>query len=184
LRGKPVVVGGQSRRGVVAAANYVVRKFGVRSAMPMAEALRRCPDAIVIPPRMGRYAEVSGRVFDVFRRYTPLVEGLSLDEAFLDVTASRSLFGDGAAIARRIKDEIRAELSLTASAGVARSKFVAKIASDLEKPDGLVVVPDDVAAFLAPMPIERMWGVGQKTAPRMRALGFHTMGDLANAPVK
>ena len=184
LRGKPVVVGGRSRRGVVAAANYAVRKFGVRSAMPMAEALRRCPDLIVIPPRMDRYAEVSAQVFAIFHRYTPLVQGLSLDEAFLDVGASRSLFGDGAVIARLIKDDITREVSLTASAGVARSKFAAKIASDLEKPDGLVVVPDDVAAFLAPMPIERMWGIGEKTSPRLRAMGFHTLGDLATAPEK
>jgi DNA polymerase-4 len=184
LRGKPVVVGGHSRRGVVSAASYEVRKFGVRSAMPMAEALRRCPHVIVVEPHMARYAEVSAQVFAIFRRYTPLVQGLSLDEAFLDVTASQSLFGDGKAIARRIKDEVRAELALTASAGVASSKFAAKIASDLEKPDGLVVVPADVAAFLAPMPIERMWGIGQKTAPKLRALGFATLGDLARGRTK
>jgi DNA polymerase-4 len=184
LKGKPVVVGGRSRRGVVSAASYEVRKFGVRSAMPMAEALRLCPHAVVVEPHMARYAEVSARVFSIFRRYTPLVQGLSLDEAFLDVTASRSLFGDGKTIARRIKDEIRGELHLTASAGVATSKFAAKVASDLEKPDGLVVVPDDVAAFLAPMPIERMWGIGQKTAPKLRALGYATLGDFARAPVK
>ena len=182
LRGRPLVVGGKSHRGVVAAASYEVRKFGVRSAMPMAEALRRCPHAVVIPPRMERYAEVSAAVFAIFHRYTPLVQGLSLDEAFLDVTGSQSLFGDGVSIARRIKDEIRGELGLTASAGVARSKFAAKIASDLEKPDGLVLVPEDVAAFLAPMDIDRMWGVGAKTAPRLRALGFHTLGDLAAGP--
>ncbi len=127
---------------------------------------------------------VSAAVFAIFRRYTPLVQGLSLDEAFLDVSASQSLFGDGKAIGRRIKDEIRAELALTASAGVATSKFAAKVASDLEKPDGLVVVPEDVAAFLAPMPIERMWGIGQKTAPRLRALGYATLGDLARARPK
>jgi DNA polymerase IV len=184
LQGKPVIVGGRSRRGVVSAASYEVRRFGVRSAMPMAEALRLCPHAVVVEPKMSRYAEVSARVFAIFRRYTPLVQGLSLDEAFLDVTASRSLFGEGRGIARRIKDEIRAELSLTASAGVATSKFASKVASDLEKPDGLVVVPDDVAAFLAPMPIERMWGIGQKTAPRMRALGYATLGDLARAREK
>ncbi len=181
LKGKPVVVGGRSRRGVVSAASYEVRKFGVHSAMPMAEALRLCPHAVVVEPHMGRYAEVSSQVFAIFRRYTPLVQGLSLDEAFLDVTASRSLFGDGKAIARRIKDEVRAELFLTASAGVATSKFAAKVASDLEKPDGLVVVPEDVAAFLAPMPIERMWGIGQKTAPKLRALGYRTLGDFARA---
>ncbi|HEY2515051.1 MAG TPA: DNA polymerase IV [Polyangiaceae bacterium] len=184
LRGKPLIVGGRSRRGVVSAASYAVRKYGVHSAMPMAEALRLCPHAICVDPRMGRYSEVSGQVFEIFRRYTPLVQGLSLDEAFLDVTASQSLFGDGAAIAQRIKDDIRGELSLTASAGVARSKFVAKVASDLKKPDGLVVVPEDVAAFLAPLPIERMWGIGVKTAPRLRALGYATFGDFARAPEK
>ncbi len=181
LRGKPVVVGGRSRRGVVSAASYEARTYGVRSAMPMAQALRLCPRAVVVEPRMRRYAEASAQVFAIFRRYTPLVQGLSLDEAFLDVTASRSLFGDGRDIAARIKGEIRGELALTASAGVARCKFAAKVASDLEKPDGLVVVPEDVAAFLAPMPIERMWGVGQKTAPRLRALGYATLGDLARA---
>jgi DNA polymerase-4 len=182
LRGKPVIVGGPSRRGVVSAASYEARPFGVRSAMPMGEALRRCPQAIVVPVNMGRYQEVSASVFEVFRRFTPLVEGLSLDEAFLDVTASRSLFGEGVDIARAIKAAIRSELSLVASAGVAPCKFAAKIASDLEKPDGLTVVPPDgVAEFLAPLPIERMWGVGPKTAPRLRAEGFATLGDLAAA---
>ena len=181
LRGKPILVGGGMRRGVVAAASYEARAFGARSAMPMAEAMRRCPKAIVVPPRMRRYAEVSAHVFAVFQRYTPLVEGLSLDEAFLDVTGSAALFGDGATIARRIKDDITRELALTASAGVARCKFAAKIASDLRKPDGLVVVPDDVASFLAPLPIERMWGIGPKTAPRVRDAGYRTIGDLARA---
>jgi DNA polymerase-4 len=184
LRGKPVIVGGSSRRGVVLAASYEVRPFGVRSAMPMAEALRRAPQAIVVPPHRDRYASASEEVFAIFRRYTPLVEPLSLDEAFLDVTGSRALFGDGEAIAGTIKREVRAELQLTASAGVAPCKFVAKVASDLRKPDALVVVEDgDVAAFLAPLPIERMWGVGPKTAPRMRALGYETLGDLARADV-
>jgi DNA polymerase-4 len=182
LRGKPVIVGGSSRRGVVLAASYEVRPFGVHSAMPMGEALRRAPHAIVVPPRHDRYMDVSAQAFGIFRRFTPLVEPLSPDEAFLDVTASRALFGDGEAIAMAIKKAIRSELGLTASAGVASSKFVAKIASDLRKPDGLLVVPaDDVAGFLAPLPIERMWGVGPKTAPRMRALGLATLGDLARA---
>jgi len=182
LRGKPVIVGGSARRGVVLAASYEVRPFGVRSAMSMGEALRLAPHAIVVPPHRERYEGASAEVFAIFRRYTPIVEPLSLDEAFLDVTASRSLFGDGAAIARAIKSAIRTELGLTASAGVAPSKFAAKVASDLRKPDGLVVVADDgVAAFLAPLPIERMWGIGPKTAPKMRALGFATLGDLARA---
>jgi DNA polymerase IV len=182
LRGKPVIVGGRSRRGVVLAASYEVRPSGVRSAMPMAEALRRAPDAIVVPPRREAYAQASEAAFAVFQRYTPLVEPLSLDEAFLDVTGSKSLFGDGETIARSIKDAVKNELSLTASAGVAPSKFVAKIASDLRKPDGLVVVRyEEVAAFLRPLPIERMWGVGPKTAPRMRELGIRTLADLADA---
>ncbi|MEK6606599.1 MAG: DNA polymerase IV [Myxococcota bacterium] len=184
LHGRPVLVGGPVRRGVVAAASYEARTFGVHSAMPMAEALRRCPQAVVVSGRHGRYADVSARVFAIFARMTPLVEGLSLDEAFLDVTESRALFGDGEAVARRIKEAIVGELGLTASAGVAACKFVAKIASDLEKPDGLVVVPPGrEAALLAPLPIERMWGVGPKTAPGLRAAGLSTIGDLARAPV-
>jgi DNA polymerase-4 len=182
LLGKPVIVGGPSRRGVVLAASYEVRVFGVRSAMSMAEALRRAPHAIVVPPHLDRYEEASDRAFAIFHRYTPLVEPLSLDEAFLDVTASRALFGDGETIARAIKRDVRDELGLTASAGVAPCKFAAKVASDLRKPDGLVVVPPDgVAAFLAPLPIERMWGVGPKTAPKMRALGYASIGDFARA---
>jgi len=177
-----VLVGGAMRRGVVLAASYEARVFGARSAMPMAEAMRLCPEAIVVPPRHARYSEVSRAVFAIFERYTPLVEGLSVDEAFLDVTGSQSLFGDGAEIARAIKRDVAKELELTASAGVATSKFVAKVASDLRKPDGLVVVPEGgVAAFLAPLPIERMWGVGPKTAPRLHALGINTFGDVARA---
>ena len=182
LRGKPVIVGGRSRRGVVLAASYEVRPFGVHSAMPMAQALRLAPKAIVVPPHFERYMEASAAAFAIFRRYTPLVEPLSLDEAFLDVTASQALFGDGATIARAIKQAVRDELHLTASAGVAPCKFAAKIASDLRKPDGLVVVaPGGVAEFLRPLPVERMWGVGPKTSPRMRALGYETIGDLARA---
>jgi DNA polymerase IV len=185
LRGKPVIVGGPSRRGVVCAASYEARPFGVHSAMPMGEALRLCPKALVVTPRMARYAEVSGVVFEIFGRFTPLVEGLSLDEAFLDVTHSQSLFGDGAEIARQIKTAIRRETGLVASAGVASCKFVAKIASDLKKPDALVVVPTgDEATFLAALPMERMWGIGKKTAPRLRDAGLRTIGDLAAADPK
>jgi DNA polymerase-4 len=180
LRGKPVLVGARSRRGVVTAASYEARPTGVRSAMSMVEALRRCPDAVVVPPRRARYVELSRAVFGVFRRYTPLVEGLSVDEAFLDVSGSRSLFGDGPSIAQTIKDSIRGELGLTGSAGVAPNKFVAKIASDLEKPDGLTVVPDGTAAeFLAPLPLERMWRVGPKARLKLRDAGLRTIGDLA-----
>ena len=136
----------------------------------------------MVPPHRDRYAAASEEVFAIFRNYTPLVEPLSLDEAFLDVTGSQALFGDGAVIAGLIKGEVRAKVELTASAGVAPCKFVAKIASDLRKPDGLVVVREgEVAAFLAPLPIERMWGVGPKTAPKMRAMGYQTLGDLARA---
>lgn len=180
LRGKPVLVGTRSRRGVVTAASYEARPTGVRSAMSMVEALQRCPNAVVVPPRRTRYLEVSRRVFSVFRRYTPLVEGLSIDEAFLDVSGSQALFGDGRTIARRVKTDILNELGLTGSAGVAPNKFVAKIASDLDKPDGLTVVPNDrVAEFLAPLPVERMWRVGPKAKVGLRAAGLRTIGDLA-----
>ena len=180
LRGRPVLVGARSRRGVVTAASYEARPSGVRSAMSMVEALRRCPDAIVVPPRRARYVEVSRAVFGVFRRYTPLVEGLSVDEAFLDVTGSRSLFGDGPAIASSIREEVRAETGLSGSAGVAANKFVAKIASDLDKPDGLTIVPHGTEAeFLAPLPLERMWRVGPKARVKLRAAGLRTIGDLA-----
>lgn len=182
LRGRPVLVGGNSRRSVVAAASYEARVRGARSAMPMGEALRRCPDAVVVPVRMARYAELSDRVFSIFSRFTPLVEGLSLDEAFLDLTGTEALFGDAITVARRIRTEIRQETGLTASAGVAPCKLVAKIASDLDKPDGLVVVaPEGVEAFLAPLPIERMWGVGPKAAARLHEVGFETFADLASA---
>ena len=185
LRGKPVLVGARSPRGVVTAASYEARPTGVGSAMSMVEALRRCPDAIVVPPRRARYSELSRRVFEVFRRYTPLVEGLSVDEAFLDVTGSRALFGDGPEIAHRIKQDVRSEIGLTGSAGVAPNKFVAKIASDLHKPDGLTVVPHDGAAeFLAPLPLERMWRVGPKARVRLRAAGLQSIGDLARADVR
>jgi DNA polymerase IV len=181
LRGRPVLVGGPSRRGVVAAASYEARTFGVHSAMPMAEALRRCPEAVVLSGRHGHYGEVSQQMFGVLSRFTPLVEGLSLDEAFLDVTHSQSLFGSGQAIARAIKEAILEEIGLTASAGVAPCKFAAKIASDLDKPDGLVVVPDDVAGFLAPLPVERMWGVGPKATERLHRAGLRRIGDLARS---
>ncbi len=180
LRGKPVLVGGRSRRGVVAAASYEARPAGIRSAMSMVEALRRCPDAVVVAPRRTRYEELSASVFAIFRRYTPLVEGLSLDEAFLDITASRALFGAGPEIAARIRHDIATELRLTASAGVAPNKFVAKIASDIRKPDGLTVVPDgSAAAFLAPLPLSRMWRVGPKARQKLHAAGLRSIGDLA-----
>lgn len=184
LRGRPVLVGGSSRRGVVAAASYEARPFGARSAMPMAKALKLCPQAIVRPPRMSRYSEVSDQVFAIFEQYTPLVEGLSFDEAFLDVTHSRALFGSGEDIARRIKAQIKSDIGLTASAGVASCKFVAKIASDMNKPDGLTLVPEDAAAFLAPLSLDRMWGVGKVASQALRERGFETIGDLARCDPK
>ena len=183
LRGQPVIVGGTSNRGVVAAASYEVRKFGVRSAMPIREALRRCPHAICVKPRMSVYREVSHQVFAVFHEYTPIVEGLSLDEAFLDVTASLALKGDAVTIARAIKDRIRATTQLAASVGVAPNKLVAKIASDLEKPDGLTVIThDNMHARLDPLSVRRLPGLGRKLGERVEAAGLTTLGQLRVAP--
>jgi len=182
LAGKPVIVGWPGGRGVVAAANYEVRKFGVRSAMPMHTALRLCPGAICIPPRMQRYREVSGKVFGVFHEITPLVQGLSLDEAYLDVTESRALLGEPAAIARRIKDSIRVRTGLTASVGVASNKLVAKIASDLDKPDGLTVVPEErIREVLDPLSVRRLPGLGRKLGEKVEAAGLRTLGELRAA---
>lgn len=182
LVGKPVIVGWPGGRGVVAAANYEVRKFGVRSAMPMHTALRLCPAAICIPPRMQRYREVSGKVFAAFHEITPLVQGLSLDEAYLDVTDSVALLGEPAAIARRIKDTIRARTGLTASVGVATNKLVAKIASDLDKPDGLTLVPDArVREVLDPLSVRRLPGLGRKLGEKVEAAGLRTLGQLRTA---
>jgi DNA polymerase-4 len=179
LRGRPVIVGGTGPRGVVAAASYEVRRYGVHSAMPMREALRRCPGAACVRPRMSHYAAVSRQIFAVFHEFTPLVEGLSLDEAFLDVTASVAALGPPAHIASEIKRRIQERTALTASVGVAPNKLVAKIASDLRKPDGLVVVhPDKVAALLDPLPIGRLFGLGAKTAPKVEALGIGTLREL------
>jgi DNA polymerase-4 len=178
-RGRPVIVGGAGRRQVVCAASYEARRYGVHSAMPGTEAKRRCPQGIFVAPRMGHYAAVSDQVHAVFARFTDEVEPLSLDEAFLDVTGSRALFGDGPTIAVAIRREVRAATALTISVGVATSKYVAKVASDLEKPDGLVVVPPGAErAFLAPLPIARLWGVGEKTAPRLLRAGLRTIGDV------
>jgi len=184
LVGKPVVVGGTpDGRGVVAAANYAARRYGIHSAMPAAQARRLCPDAIFINSRMQRYAEVSRALRAIFTRYTPLVEPLSLDEAFLDVSSSLRLFGDGTAIAQRIKEEIRGELGLVASVGVAPNKFLAKLASDLDKPDGLVVVPADaIQAFLDPLPVSRLWGVGKVSNRSLAEIGVQTIGDLRRLP--
>jgi DNA polymerase-4 len=183
LAGKPVVVGWDGARGVVAAASYEVRRFGVHSAMPMSRALRLCPQALCVRPRMQRYQEVSGQVFGVFREITPLVQGLSLDEAFLDVTASQELLGSATDIARLIKQRIRARTGLSASVGVAPNKLVAKIASDLMKPDGLTVVTAErVRETLAPLSVRRLPGLGRKTGARVEAAGIHTLGELRSAP--
>jgi DNA polymerase IV len=181
LRGKPVIVGGDpAGRGVVSAASYEARKFGVHSAMSLREAVRRCPDGVFLPVDGRRYQQASRDVMAILRRFTPAVEPISIDEAFLDVTGSRQLFGDGRAIAEAVKIAIRDDVGLTASVGVARTKLVAKIASDLRKPDGLVVVePGDEATFLAPLPISRLWGVGEKTAVALADYGVRTIGDLA-----
>jgi len=180
LRGKPLIVGGHAQRGVVLAASYEVRPFGVRSAMPMARALRLAPQVVVVRPRFSAYSEASEQVFAIFERYTPLVEPLSLDEAFLDVTASMGLFGTPAEIAQRIRKDIAAELRLPASAGIATVKFVAKIASDLAKPNGQREIrADETIGFLAELPLSRLWGVGRKTAEELTRSGLNTIGDVA-----
>jgi DNA polymerase-4 len=183
LRGRPVIVGGRRERGVVSAASYEARRFGVHSAQPMATAMRLCPDGIFLPVRMARYKEVSNRVFEIFHRFSPLVEPLSIDEAFLDVTASVTLFGSPEEIARNIKRAVYQEVGLTVSAGIAPCKFVAKIASDLQKPDGLtVVLGGKVKEFLHPLPIEKLWGVGRETRKALSLLGVRTIGDLSAIP--
>ncbi len=186
LRGRPVIVGGgggEDARGVVSAASYEARVFGVHSAMSLREAYRRCPNGVFLPVDGRRYQAASREVMAILRRFTPQVEPISIDEAFLDVTGSAALFGDGPTIARQIKHDVRAEVGLTASVGVASTKLVAKIASDLRKPDGLVVVaPGDEASFLAPLPISRLWGVGEKTAKVLADYSVRTIGDLAALP--
>ncbi len=183
LRGRPVLVGGSPEgRGVVAAASYEARACGARSAMPMSRALRLCPDSVLVEPRFRRYGEVSAQIMAIFRRMTPLVEPLSLDEAFLDITASAAAYGGGEDAARQLKTDVSRATSLTVSIGVAANKIVAKIASDAGKPDGLVVVaPGDERAFLAPMPLRALWGVGPKAEAALRSAGLRTVGDLAAA---
>jgi DNA polymerase-4 len=186
LRGRPVIVGGaggEDARGVVSAASYEARVFGVHSAMSLREAYRRCPHGVFLPVDGRRYQAASREVMAILRRFTPQVEPISIDEAFLDVTGSAALFGDGSSIASRIKDAVRSEVGLTVSVGVASTKLVAKIASDLRKPDGLVVVPrGEEAAFLKPLSIGRLWGVGEKTATALAEYSVRTIGDLAALP--
>jgi DNA polymerase-4 len=183
LRGKPVVVGG-GRRGVVAAASYPARRYGIRSAMPMTEALRRCPRAIVLPPDRAAYSAASAQVMAILRDVTPLVEPLSLDEAFLDVGASVRAAGRPAVIAAAIRRRVADELQLTCSVGVAPTKFVAKLASARCKPDGMLVVPAArILEFLHPLPVTALWGVGARTAEQLHRLGVRTVGDLAATPL-
>ena len=183
LRGQPVIVGGpKDARGVVSAASYEARRFGIHSAMPLRTASRLCPHGHFVPVRMRLYLQVSRQVFEIFDHYSPLVEPLSVDEAFLDLTGSERLFHGPVETARLIRAVIRRECGLTASVGVAPNKFVAKIASDLDKPDGLTVIhPDTVVEQLAPLPIERMWGIGPRGAEVMHRLGIRTFADLAAA---
>lgn len=182
LRGKPVVVGAAAdQRGVVAAASYEARKYGIHSAMPSRIAKQKCPHAIFVSHNMGNYKEVSRQILRIFEAYTPHVMPLSIDEAFLDVTGSQHLFGDGKSIAEKIRADIKEQTQLTASVGVAPNMFLAKLASDMNKPDGLTVVPfkqEAIENMLAPMPIGRMWGVGKVTQKKLLSLGISTIGDL------
>ncbi|PYO57372.1 MAG: DNA polymerase IV [Candidatus Rokuibacteriota bacterium] len=184
LRGRPVIVGADPRgRGVVAASSYEARRFGVHSAMPIGRAARLCPDGVFLPVDMEKYARVSREIMAILAEFTPLLEPLSIDEAFLDVTKTRALFGDGEEQARRIKSRIRTAVGLAASVGVASNKFIAKVASDLEKPDGLVVVtPGGEADFLAPLPVSRLWGAGRVTTADLESMGIRTIAQLAAIP--
>lgn len=181
LRGKPVIIGGRpDQRGVVSTCSYEARRFGVRSAMPLVEAYRRCPQGIFLPGNMQKYQIASGQVQEIFRGFTPLVEPISIDEAFLDLTGCVNLFGDPLQIAQQVKGKIKQQVGITASAGIAHNKFLAKLASELRKPDGLVwIKPEEVTRVLHPLPIERLWGVGPKTAGKLTSLGIKTIGELA-----
>jgi len=187
LRGKPVIVGApRDKRGVVAAASYEARAYGVHSAMPSREAGRLCPEGVFVPPRMERYEQASRHVFSILERFTPLIEPLSIDEAFLDVTGATRLFGTGPEIARKIRAAIGSETGLTASVGVAGNKFLAKLGSEMNKPDGLTIVPTDpdgIRRFLAPLPVRELWGVGEVTCRTMEEAGLLTVGDLQRASV-
>ena len=184
LQGKPVIVAWRGNRSVVCAASYEARRFGVRSAMPAVRAERLCPEAVFVPPDFARYRTVSRSAREIFRRHTDLIEPLSLDEAYLDVTENKTGLPTATRVARTIREQIRAELQLTASAGVAPCKFLAKIASDWRKPDGLfVIAPANVDAFLLPLPVERLPGVGKVTANRLAEIGIHSVEDLRSLEV-
>lgn len=183
LRGKPLIIGGREGRSVVSSASYEARRYGVRSAMPVGQALRLCPHAEVVPPHFPRYQEVSRQVMEIFESFTPLVEPLSIDEAFLDVAGVRRLWGSPGEVARRIRARISGELGLTASVGVAATKHVAKMASTLAKPDGVLIIPEaQTLAFLSPRSVRAMWGVGPKAAEALEGRGIRTIGDLREAP--
>lgn len=185
LAGQPVIVGGRAPRGVVSAASYEARKYGVTSAMPMAVAERLCPKGVFLPVDMPHYVGVSGRIREIFRQYTPVVEPMSLDEAYLDVTGSARLFGEAPAIGRKIKTRIRTELGLPASVGVAPNKFLAKLASDIDKPDGFVaLVEEDAEAFLAALPVERIPGVGKVGVSILHELGVTTIRELHGVSIE
>lgn len=188
-RGKPVIVGadpqGGRGRGVVSTASYEAREYGIHSAMPISQAYYRCPNGIFVPPRGKRYSELSHQIMEIFYDFTPVIEPISIDEAFLDLTGTQRLMGTPESIARCLKQRIKTETGLTASVGLAPNKFIAKIASDLEKPDGLVIVNEgEEKAFLHPLPISKMWGIGKKSEPHFRKLNINTVGDLAELPVK
>jgi DNA polymerase-4 len=183
LRGKPLLIGHDGPRGVVATASYEARRFGCHSAQPMAIARRLCPQAIILSARGGRYEEVSERMFALLEEFSPQIEPLSIDEAFLDLAGTERALGEPESVARRLKERIRSELELTASVGLAANKFLAKLASDMDKPDGLTVIgPGDVDRILPPLPVTRLWGVGPATAERLRRLGVRTIGDLRRWP--
>ncbi len=185
LIGKPVLVGHDGNRGVVAAASYEARKFGCHSAMPMAVAKRLCPKAIIVPVHFNRYRAVSAAVFSIFESFTPIVQPLSIDEAFLDITGTEKLLGDPVTIARKLKVRIKSETGCTGSVGVAPNKFLAKLASDLEKPDGLTVIGQhEIDHVLPGLPIEKIWGIGPKTAAKMHGLNVRTFGDLRALPIE
>jgi DNA polymerase-4 len=185
LRGKPLLIGHDGPRGVVATASYEARPFGCHSAQPMAVAKRLCPHAVILPVRMALYKQVSTRMFTILDEFSPIVEPLSIDEAFLDLTGSEAALGPAGEVARRLKDRIRAELRITASVGVAPNKFLAKLASDMNKPDGLTIIgAADVDRILPPMPVTKLWGIGNATARRLANLGIRTVGDLRAKPKK
>ncbi|MBN2803973.1 MAG: DNA polymerase IV [Deltaproteobacteria bacterium] len=186
LIGKPVVIGSRSSRGVVSTASYEARVFGVKSAMPMVKALALCPHAIVIPPKMERYKEISSIIMEVFKTFSPSVEAISIDEAFIDMSGSQRIFGTPEQMGKKLKNDVfEATGGLTISVGIASLKFISKIASDMQKPDGLTIVtPENITEFLTPLPVSKLWGAGPKTVEELIKMGFNTFGDIRKAPQK